>query len=203
MKLHYNPASPFVRLVLATAIAGGLRDKIELVEAIPTPTATLDGLNADNPLGKIPALTTDDGLTLYDSRVICEYLNQHAGGGLMPSNDAARYRALTRLALAVGAMDAAILIRYETWLRPEEYRWDDWTEGQWGKLNRALDQLEADADDLAGDVRLDRLAAGCLLGYIDLRFADAGWRDTRPKLSAWYDNTAAKQPALLETAPPQ
>lgn len=201
MKLHYNPLSPFVRLVLASAMELGARDKIELVEAIPTPTDAPEGLVADNPLGKIPALVTGDGLTLYDSRVICEYLNDRHGGGLLPKDDAVRYKALTRLALAIGGMDAAILVRYETWLRPEEYRWDDWVEGQRGKVHRALAQLEAEVDALGDEARLDTLAAGCLLGYIDLRFSGDWWRKTFPKLAAWNEAFSAR-PSLTETAPP-
>ncbi len=204
MKLQFNPLSPFVRAAMVTAHELGIADKIEKVEAVPTPTSTLDGLNAANPLGKVPALTVD-GMTLHDSRVIAEYLNEAHDGGLMPGKGPDLWQARTRLSMALGALDAAVLIRYETFLRPEALRWQGWIDGQFAKVDRALDQLEADIGDFSGSgsekARLDAIAAACLLGYIDFRFADHGWRDGRPKLAAWYLEFSAR-PSMRDTEPP-
>ena len=204
MKLQYNPLSPFVRVAMVTAHELGVADRIEKVEAVPMPTSTLDGLNAANPLGKVPALTVDE-MTLHDSRVIAEYLNEAHDGGLMPAKGPDLWRARTQLSMVLGALDAAVLVRYETFLRPEELRWQDWIDGQFGKVVRVLDQLEAGIGDFRGtrdgSARLDAIAAACLLGYIDFRFADHGWRDGRPKLAAWYLEFSAR-PSMRDTEPP-
>ena len=175
MKLYFNPASPFVRKVRVTAHELGLGDRIELTSVTLTPVSPHEGVRSDNPLGKIPALVTDDGVVLFDSPVICEYLDALAGGNrIFPSPGAARWTALRRQALADGVMDAAVLTRYEQTLRPQELRWTDWAEGQLLKIRTALDALER--EDLAGVFDIGTIAIACALGYLDLRFASEDWR---------------------------
>jgi glutathione S-transferase len=138
-----------------------------------------------NPLGKVPTLLCDDGSVLYDSRVICEYLNELQGGALFPRSGAARWQALTLQALADGMLDAALLARYEHAVRPEPLRWDDWLRGQLDKLSTSLASLERNPHRLAGRVDIGTLSLGCALWYIDLRFADLAWRERYPLVAAW------------------
>ena len=138
MRLHHNIASPYVRKVMAVAIETGLEDRLEPVSRMMTPVKPDAGLVEDNPLGKIPCLVTDDGAVLYDSPVICEYLDSlHDGPKMFPAGPA-RWTALRRQAEGDGILDAALLVRYETFLRPEERRWPEWIEGQKLKFRRAL-----------------------------------------------------------------
>lgn len=200
MQLHYNVASPFVRKVMAVAIETGLFERIEPVKRLPSPVAPVADLNADNPLGKIPCLLTDDDMALYDSRVICEYLDSlHHGPKMFPPSGAARWTALRRQALADGIMDAGVLTRYETFLRPEGARWNAWIDNQKQKWRRSLDALEAEAASL-DVVDIGTLAIACALGYLDFRFADDDWRAGRPRLAAWFEQFA-RRPSIATTGP--
>jgi glutathione S-transferase len=201
MKIYHAPASPFVRKCLVAADELGLRDRIEIVAANTSPVSRDPGVAAQNPLGKIPTLVTDDGTTLYDSRVICEYLNGLGNGGLIPRSGEVRFRVLTEQALADGIMDAAVLARYETFLRPEALRWSEWTEGQLTKVNAGLDALEARAASFDDRVDVGTIAFGCALGYLDFRFASLAWRDSRPNAAAWYEWFAGRE-SMVATRPP-
>jgi glutathione S-transferase len=201
MKLHHNVASPYARKVMAVAIETGLADRLEPVSRMMTPIKPNAELVADNPLGKIPCLITDDGMALYDSRVICEYLDGlHAGPKMFPAGGPVRWTALRRQAEGDGMLDAALLARYETFLRPEERRWPEWLEGQKLKFRRALDALEGEAAAFAGTVDIGTIAIGCALGYLDFRYSDDGWRTTRPRLAAWFERFS-ERPAMARTAP--
>jgi glutathione S-transferase len=200
MLLHSNAASPFVRKVMAVAIETGLAGRIEAVARLPSPVAPVDEVTADNPLGKVPCLLTDDGIALYDSRVICEYLDSlHDGPRIFPPSGAARWTALRRQALADGIMDAGVLARYETFLRPQEVRWEAWIDHQKRKFRRGLDALERESASL-GVVDIGTLALACALGYLDFRFADEDWRASRPRLAAWLEQFA-QRPSIAQTAP--
>jgi glutathione S-transferase len=197
MKLHYSVASPYVRKVMAVAIETGLRGRLELLERKMSPVAPSAELNRDNPLGKIPCLVTDEGLVLYDSRVICEYLDGlHDGPKMFPAAGPARWQALRRQAEGDGMLDAGVLTRYETFLRPEERRWPEWIAGQKAKIGSALDALDGEAQT----VDIGTIAIACALGYLDFRYAADEWRKGRPRLAAWYD-AFARRPAIAETAP--
>lgn len=201
MKLHYALPSPYVRKVRAVAIELGLDDRIELLERGITPVSPEAVLNADNPLGKIPCLITDNGDAIYDSRIICSYLDSLASGkSLYPSEGDARWTALRREALADGILDAAVGCRYETFLRPKEQQWDEWIAGQQGKFSRGLDRLESEAGSFGDAVDIGTIAAACACGYMDFRYADDRWRDSRPTLAAWFD-TFSKRPSMATTAP--
>lgn len=202
MKLRYSPASPYVRKCLVLAHEAGLAGRIDIV-----PTVTADpasGLAGDNPLGKIPALIVRDGQVLFDSPVICEYLDSlHRRPKLIPARGKARWTALRRHALADGILDASLLRRYEG-MRPANERSVTWDEKQKGVVTRALDVLEKEAKDLSkpGGKRttIGHIAIGCALGYLDFRFGAENWRAGRPNLARWYE-AYAKRPAMAATVP--
>lgn len=202
MKLYLSRMSPFVRKVVVAAAETGLLDRIQIAEVTVSPVTANAEVNRDNPLGKIPCLVTDDGMALYDSPVICEYLDGlHAGSKLFPAAGPERWTALRRQALADGLLDAAILARYEVALRPEERRWPEWIQGQKSKVARALDALEAEADRLGDRVDIGTIAIGCALGYLDFRFPEDNWRQGRPRLAAWYARFA-ERPSMQQSRPP-
>jgi len=200
MKLLYAPASPFVRKVRVMMIESGIDDRVDLVETMTTPVDTPADLIAGNPLGKIPCLLTDDGEGIYDSRVICEYLDATIGDGRMfPADGAARWSALRRQALGDGMMDAGVAARYESFLRPEDRRWDGWYDAQIAKIDRAAAAMAAEVGTLAATVDIGTIACACALGYLDFRFADLGWRDGRAELADWYAGFAERA-SMAQTA---
>lgn len=123
---------------------------------------------------------------LYDSRVVCEYLNDLAQGSLIPATGKARWETLTLQALADGMLDAAVLARYEDAARPEAFRWSDWKLAQLDKVETSLSALNSEPQKLADRVDLGSIAVGCALWYLDLRFADWGWRERHPHVADWY-----------------
>jgi glutathione S-transferase len=202
MKLYYAPQSPFARKVRMAAIELGLAEGLELeyAEVVPgRPNRSF--AQSRNPLRKIPALITDTGETLYDSTVICEYLDALAGGGvLIPREASRRWRVLTNHALAQGMCESIILIRYETWLRPEALRWSVWADDQWDKIHAGLGWFEANDEELSDPVDLAHLALGSLLGYIDFRWPEDGWRHRFPKVSSWFARLE-QRPSFAQTRP--
>jgi glutathione S-transferase len=194
MKLYFSPTSPFARKVRITAHELGLSARIELQAVTLSPVSPDAGVRAQNPLGKIPALITDDGAVLYDSRVICEYLDALAGGcRVFPSAGERRWTALRRQALADGITEAAVLVRYEQALRPKERQWESWTDGQLLKVRTALDALER--ENLEGGFDIGTISVVCALGYLDFRFASEGWQTTRPSLASWHAAIGARASA--------
>jgi glutathione S-transferase len=201
MRLYHSPTSPFVRKVMVLLIESGLRDRVDLVPAGGTPVDAGTMPVAQNPLGKIPALERDDGPAIYDSRVICRYLDDLAGGRFYPKG-AALWETLTLEATADGILDAALLMVYEWRLRPEDKRLPDWVEGQWAKIDRTLDAIEQRwLAHLNGPLGMGQIALGCAMGYLDFRHSDRGWRAARPGLAAWEAGFAAR-PSMQATRPP-
>lgn len=201
MKLFHNIASPFVRKVRVLAAETGLASRIELAQSVFTPVSPDADLFASNPLGKIPTLMLDDGTALFDSRVICEYLDSlHAGPKMFPSEGEARWAALTRQALGDGILDAAVGMRYELALREPSRQWPEWIENQRQKYRRSLDALEAEAASLDGALDIGVITSACALGYLDFRYPDEGWRDTRPGLARWYASFSERD-SMCTTAP--
>lgn len=195
MKLICSPTSPFARKVLVLLRETGQTLDTEVQHA--SPTARNPAVAAANPLGKIPALLTDALGPLYDSRVICQYLDTLHEGARMYPEGAARFTALRREALADGLLDAALLARYES-IRPDGLVWPDWYDGQQAKILAALAAMEA---DLPEGVDIGAIAYGCALAYLDFRFADLNWRDRHPKLAEWEAVFAAR-PAMRATRVP-
>lgn len=201
MKILYSAASPFVRKCLVAAHELGLNDRIERVPAAAHPVQRDLTIVAKNPLGKVPTLITDDGETIFDSRVICEYLDALGGHRLIPREGPARWRVLTAQSLADGIMDAAVLTRYETALRPEALRWSDWSAGQLEKVNAALAEFERRAAHFGDRVDIALVALGAALGYLDFRFAALAWRDRHPNTAAWYQWFSGRD-SMVATQPP-
>lgn len=199
MKLFNSPTSPYVRKVLVLIAEAGI-EGIELVAASGTPVAPDAGVIEKNPLGKIPALCRDDGPTLYDSRVICQFLDSISGNRFYPAGTRL-WDTLTVEATADGMLDAALLMIYESRIRPEEKRYAPWVEGQWAKVDRALDVLETRwIDHLNGPLDMGQIAVGCALGYIEFRHASRDWRKGRPRLAAW-EAEFAQRPSMQATVP--
>lgn len=198
MKLIMSPASPYVRKVRVLIREAGLTGRISEQEVTTTPLDTAPEAIAANPLGRIPALVRPDGPAIYDSRVICRYLDQMSDAGLYP--DSALWEVLTLEATAEGLLDSAVTMVYETRFRGDA-AWSPWLDAQWAKIDRALNALEALwLSHLAGPLTMGQIATGCALGYLDFRHGDRDWRGTRPALAAWYA-AFSDRPAMQETAP--
>lgn len=195
MKLRYAPTSPYVRKCLVVAVEAGLRDRIELVPTNPWRPET--SLGRDNPLGKVPALTTDGGLVLFDSRVICEYLDWlGAGPKLFPPLGPARWQTLKFAALGEGMLDAADVRIMES-RRPPEKIDAAWDARKKVQIERALDELERLAPRLT-ELDIGAVTVGCALGELDFRFPTEDWRGSRPALARWYAGFAAR-PSMTTT----
>lgn len=199
MLLRYSVTSPFARKVRLAAAILGLPLDLQLADTLDPD----DTLRRQNPLGKIPTLVTDEGETLYDSKVILAYLDAVAGGGkLLPQDAKARIGVMREESLADGLMDAGILVLYEGRFRAPEKHEDKWLDHQRQKMARALDALEATVPEAAapGPILASDIALACALGFLDFRFAGE-WRTGHPRLVAWQAAFAARCPSFEETAP--
>ncbi|MBM3571431.1 MAG: glutathione S-transferase [Alphaproteobacteria bacterium] len=197
MKLRYSPLSPYVRKVMVTAHEIGSVDKIEKITTDVWATADAQ---ADNPLGKIPALILDGGEVLYDSSVICEYLDSlNTGVKLFPATGGARWRALRQQALADGIMDAGVLARLEG-NRKDGEKSPGWITRQMGVVHRGFDTFEAAASELDGPITIGQITLGCAIGWAMFRYPNEGILDKRPALSRWYAKFSAR-PSMTATVP--
>jgi glutathione S-transferase len=193
MKLLGSVTSPFVRKVRVLALELGLDLTLESVS-----TATSEALPIANPLAKIPTLVRDDGPAIFDSPVVCEFINAHVGGALVPASGEARWRALTLEALADGLCDAAVWRRGEM-TRPDGDGHPDALAKQARLMQRALDALEAQAETFTG-FGVGEIAAACALAYLDFRFPTEPWRISRPRLADWFETIGAR-PSMRATEP--
>ena len=200
MKLRSSAPSPFGRKVKIGAVLCGIHLDVEQADT----ANPADSLRQQNPLGKIPVLLREEGGPLYDSRVILEYLDTAAGGGvILPKSGEPRFAALTTQALADGLMDAALLQVYEKRFRPVEIHSDTWLDHQAGKVTRSLAVFEAAPPrraEVTAAADVGEIAVACALGYLDMRFAGS-WRAHHPALVAWLDAFAARVPAFEATRP--
>jgi len=199
MKLRYSPTSPYVRKVWIVALETGLADRIELVTTNAWAPDT--DLTADNPLSKVPALITDGGEALFDSPVICEYLDSlHDGQRLVPDSGGARWAQLRLQALGDGILDAALAKRIETTMRPEDKRWPGWVERQGNAIRRGLDVLEEECTAWGADFLIGQITVAATLGYLDFRFGSEDWRSGRPRLAAWFTGASVRA-SVVATVP--
>jgi glutathione S-transferase len=200
MKLFYSPASPFVRKVVVCAIELGLDESIERLPSAAHPVNRDPRIVSRNPLGQVPTLLTDEGEVLFDSRVICEYLDSRAPErGLFPSG-ARRFGALRDQALGDGILDAALLVRYENATHDEGARSAAWVAGQLDKVEQSLRFLEERVDGFANRVDIGAITVGCALGYLDFRFDDLAWRASCPGLARWFEAFGGRQ-SMRATTP--
>jgi glutathione S-transferase len=200
MELFQTPTSPYVRKVLVTAHELGLADALTLTYLRPSPAAPDATLSAHNPLSKIPTLILDDGTALYDSPVICDYLDARAGHRLTPQSGAERWRVLRVQALADGMLDAGILLFYESSQRPAALQWPTFLESQATRVRQGLDVLEREVAAFPEAVDLGQIAVACTLGWLAFRNPIPDLREGRPRLFAWYDAFALR-PSMLATVP--
>lgn len=199
MELKFSPLSPYVRKVSITARELGIAQRIRL-----TPVKTReepDKIAPFNPLGKIPTLVTDAGAVLYDSPVICEYLDAEFGNHrLLPVCGARRWDILTRVALADGMIDAAILVRMERVRAVEKQSQDsiawqpqDWIAWQLRKVFAGLDQMERSVETFGEALDLGQIALACALGYMPLRLPELQGLPKWPRLGAWYEGLSRRE----------
>ena len=199
MKLIYSPASPFVRKVAVYTHLGNLTDKIRFTPVATTALNVADDARSANPLGKIPALILDDNSTLFDSRVICRYLDDLAGLGMYPADNI--WKVLTLEALGDGIMDSGVTISYEKRLRLENEQSPSWIEAQWSKVEHAIASLETGAyAELQGPLNAGQISVACALDYIDFRHGDRDWRSRHPKMAEWQAKMQAMD-AFKQTMP--
>ncbi|MCL2715585.1 MAG: glutathione S-transferase family protein [Alphaproteobacteria bacterium] len=202
MKLTFSPTSPFARKVRIAAIELHLNDRIELVPTTTSPGQAISEYSLVTPLKKLPVLITDEGDTILDSYVIVEYLNELANGSLIPANGARRWRVKSDHCLVNGLIDSMVLCRYEKTLRPPELQWQDWYDDHWTRVWNGLAWFERRSEALMNDpLDLAQIALVCMLDYVDFRFADCGWRQAYPGLSAFY-RRMQERPSVTMTAPP-
>lgn len=199
MQIYFSPFSPYVRKCLVTAHELGLNERVQLLPSNANPVTRDQEIIAKNPLGKVPTFITVDGAVLYDSRVICEYLNDLGNGALVPRSGAERWSALTLQALGDGILDGALIARYEDVARPEALRWPEWRAAQLDKARTSLAHLAANPELIAPHrVDIGTLTVACALWYLDLRFADFGWREQFPAVADWYQ-VFSQRPSLQAT----
>jgi len=202
IRLFHSPASPYVRKVMVTAIERGVEDKVELLASAAGPVKRDQNIVRHNPSGKVPSALLENDQPLFDSRVICAYVDGLASSGTsVYPQDQRRFTVLMLEALADSILDACLLCRYERVMRPKELQWDDWYNGQMEKIDSGLDDLENRwIDAIGSEFHAGSIAAACTLGYLDFRFADKDWRTSHPKLATWFAEVS-KRPSMEKTFP--
>ena len=201
MRAHVNPASPFARKVRIVLRERSLLGQIEEVETAVSPVAPNADLARANPLVKIPTLVLDDGTALFDSRVICEYLDTLGNvPRLFPATGIERWNALRLQSLCDGVLDAAVLTRYEMAVRPEALRWKDWVAGQRAKIDGGVEALEREQSSWGRTFGIGQIGTACVLGYLDFRFPEIDWRSTHPRLKTWFGEIS-ERPSVQDTTP--
>jgi glutathione S-transferase len=199
MKLHWSPRSPFVRKVMIVAHELGLVERITCVRTVAATTKPHPALMEENPLSKLPTLVLDHGSVLYDSRVICEYLDGLAAGQkLIPADLGARMTALRRQALGDGLLDLLLLLRNEgERAQPSPVHVAAFE----AKRAAVLRTLEREAADLGrAPFTIGHVAVGCALSYLDFRFAGHDWRQGHPAIARWHETFCAR-PSVQATEP--
>ena len=194
MKLHWSPKSPYVRKVMICAHELGCTDQLLLVRSVAAMLNPNPAIMADNPLNKIPTLVLDgeheEAKTLFDSRVICEYLNERYAGALFPKEAATKWQALRWQAFGDGLLDALILWRNE---RERAEPLAPLIDAFQTKTLASLAQLELETDALsASHFAIGHITLACALGYLDFRFDTLNWRGRAPKLATWFATQCAR-----------
>lgn len=198
MKLYSSPTSPYARK--ARVIAHELGLDLDVIDI--TARGNMEYRRV-NPLGKVPALVLDDGSVLFDSPVVCEYLNKASGGKFFPEDglfrqNSGRWKALTLQALGDGILDAIVACVYEDRYRPAEHRSAEIVAYARGAIGTALDVLEGVG--FAAEPTIGEISVGCALGFLDFRLPDLDWRAARPRLAEWYTRFS-QYPSMLATVP--
>ena len=199
MKLHWSPKSPYVRKVMICANELGLLDQIELVRSVAAMSKPNQSIMVDNPLSKIPTLVTPEGKALFDSIVICEYLNHQSSGPLFPADDNRKWEALRWQALGNGMMDMAILWRNERDERSDPN--STLLNAFQAKTLACLKMLETEVQAIqSAPFSIGHISLGCALGYLDYRFNQLDWRAHAPKLASYFE-VLSNRPSFKKTEP--
>lgn len=200
MKLYHAAASPFVRKVMMVLHETEQLDDVEIATIATAPTNPDASVAAANPLMKIPALERPDGVTLYDNRVICAFLNDRAGAKLY-GPESSKWDMLALEATADGLMDCAVALSYEGRLRPEDKQWDGWKDAQWSKVAAACAALNNRwMSHLNGPLNIGQIAVAAALGYVDFRHDERGWRTGCDTLADWFEDFS-KRDSFQATRP--
>ncbi len=197
MKLYTSATSPYGRKAHILILELELQGEIEIANKVPMENP--EDLQASNPIGKVPCLVFDDGQSLYDSPVICEYIDAQNGQSFIPAKGDARWDCLRRQGLGDGILDACFSRTMER-LRPQEQRSELWL-GRWrDAISRGVDVLSSDLSNTGGRFDLGDVTAACALGYLDLRHGDLEWRNGRDELAAWFE-AVSKRASVAATKP--
>lgn len=198
LQLHWSPKSPYVRKVMICAHELNVVPRLELVRSVAAMLKPNPSIMEHNPLSKIPTLVRPDGSTLFDSVVICEYLNDLAGGNLFPTDGEDRWQSLRWHAFGDGLLDALILWRNE---REREQPLKPLIDAFELKARTSLKLLDSEAEALAAaPLSIGTITVGCALGYLDYRFDSFGWREQAPRLAKWHANLS-ERPSYQATEP--
>ncbi|MGH1352460.1 MAG: glutathione S-transferase N-terminal domain-containing protein [Methyloligellaceae bacterium] len=195
MKLYYSPTSPYSRKVRIVAA----EKELPVENILANPYEENADLVATNPLGAVPTFITDNGTPLFDSPVICAYLDSLKPSPKLIPDDDTRWTVLRSEALTDGILDAAFLMVMES-RRPEVEQSDYWKKRRVAAINRSLDAIEADFTHFEGDLTIAQIGLASAFGYLDFRLSEIEWRKDRHKSTAWFD-TFSKRPSMTETVP--
>jgi glutathione S-transferase len=201
MKLIFSQSSPFVRKVRIAAIELGLIDQIEFLPTTVAPGTPNDDYARITPLKKLPALILDTGDVILDSYVIAEYLDEIAGGKLIPTSGPTRWQVKADHSLLQGMLDSMLLCRYEKAVRPQGLQWQAWSDDHWNRAWQGMARFESQPEKLSRPLDIVQIALVCVLGYADFRFADCGWRKAYPNLDAFHERMLTR-PSVRISLPP-
>ena len=194
-----SPASPYVRKVRVLVREADAASKVQEVVVSTSPMASAAEVVTANPVGKIPVLIRPEGPSVYDSRVICRYLDAKLGAGLFPESRI--WEVLTLEATADAILDAAVGLVYEARFRPEALQFPEWQDAQWAKISRALDTLEKRwMSHLSGPSDMGKIAVACALSYLDFRHDKRQWRKVHGDLDDWH-TAFRSRPSMADTSP--
>jgi glutathione S-transferase len=202
MRLYYSPNSPYARKARIIIHELGLGPRVESsIVKLPADAA----FRAINPLGKIPSLVLDDGSVIYDSPVICEYLDTLGQGKFFPRaglfrEAEGRWRALTLQALGDGLADAVVR-RNQEYRLAEESRSQTVIAHQTSAVETAFSVLDRASVKFLAEPTIGEIAVCCAIGYLDLRNPSDGWRDRYRQLARWLDGFS-RRPSVEATKPP-
>ena len=201
MKLTFSPASPYARKVRIAAIELGIIDKIEFVSETVAPGTANEDYSRITPLKKLPVLITNGGDVILDSYVIVEYLNETAGGALIPGYGRKRWQVKTDHSLINGMLDSMLLCRYERMVRPQGLQWQAWSDDHWNRAWQGMARFNGQPEKLSRPLDIVQIALVCVLGYADFRFADCGWRKAYPNLDAFHEKMLTRQSVKISLPP--
>ena len=197
MRLFYSPNSPYARKARIIVHELGLTRRVEeMIVSLPADAK----LRSVNPLGKIPALLLDDGSVIYDSPVICEYLDALGGGKFFPREGASRWRAITLQALGDGLGDAVVRRNQELRLSADK-RSAEVIGRQTAAIEAAFAELDRNALKFPAEPTIGEIAVASAIGYLDLRAPHDGWRDRHKQLARWLE-IFSQRPSVQATKPP-